>query len=43
MEKEMKKLMEEFEYMLEENPEKIMEFTKHLYKHFSYCVWIMFI
>ena len=33
MEKEIKKLMEEFEYMLEEEPEKILKFTKHLYHH----------
>ncbi len=33
MEKEMKKMMEEFEYMLEENPEKVMEYMKHLYHH----------
>lgn len=33
MEKEIKELMKEFEYMLEEEPEKVMEFTKHLYKH----------
>lgn len=33
MEKQIKELMKEFENMLEENPEKVMEFTKHLYKH----------
>jgi len=33
MEKEIKKLMQEFEYMLEEEPEKILKFTKHLYHH----------
>lgn len=33
MEKQIKELMKEFEQMLEENPEKVMEFTKHLYHH----------
>ena len=32
MEKEIKKLMQEFEYMLEEEPEKILKFTKKMGK-----------
>lgn len=33
MEKKIKELMNEFEEMLEENPDKVMEYMKHLYQH----------
>ena len=33
MEKHIKELMNEFEQMLRENPDKVVEYTEHLYKH----------